>query len=505
MFQPTGLHVLICRKKHICSLPRRCSICAILIISLGFFAPVAGDPGSSQRGARIEGQAPAEYIAQQYGQSWAVVIGIDEYSKAPRLTYAADDANAVASLLQQRGFHVTLLLNQHASRRDIYRELFDKLAERVKEQDRVLVFFAGHGETRELRGGREIGFLLPVDGDPGALSESSISMVAISELADALPAKHVLFVVDSCYGGIAGHRFRAIPKATESYLREITLERGRQLITAGGAKQEALEGPKWGHSVFTYYLLEGLGKGRADLNDDGIIPASELYYYLDQRVFAAASLQGHTQRPQMWSMGAEKGEFVFFTASRSTSTAGSMNIPQLSGEHPSSLNPKDRSDDLHVGSDPDKPIEEARIRPPSSSPVSPRALQGTYKLHTTGKLGGFRTRDPNPSPYFEPYIWVPSHEVIEKHLSFYPDGRFEEVTYVAMEYSEPGSAYNDPLKQTPRQLKEKLSGTFQVKGTAGVLTYSTGSKVRFHLPTFDETFWPPETIMVKDTQWTLAE
>nr|MBI3612803.1 hypothetical protein [Nitrospirota bacterium] len=65
-----------------------------------------------------------------------------------------------------------------------------------------------------------------------------------------------------------------------------------------------------GHSVFTYYLLEGL-KGLADLNDDGIIPASELYSYLDGRVFSAAQMKGHTQRPELWSLAAEKGEFVF--------------------------------------------------------------------------------------------------------------------------------------------------------------------------------------------------
>ena len=223
---------------------------------------------------------------------------------------------ASATALAARGFQVTGLYNEQATRRNILGELGDRLVDRVGENDRVLIFFAGHGDTKTAKGGKTMGYLLPVEGAQTALSETAFSMTTIRDLADALPAKHVLFVIDVCYGGIAGTQGRAIPPMTESYLREITREKGRQLITAGGPNQQALEGPEWGHSVFTYYLLEGLEKGLADLNEDGIIPASELYAYLDAQVYGAASLKGHTQRPQKWNLTTETGEFVFFTSTR---------------------------------------------------------------------------------------------------------------------------------------------------------------------------------------------
>jgi hypothetical protein len=56
----------------------------------------------------------------------------------------------------------------------------------------------------------------------------------------------------------------------------------------------------------------------ADLNEDGVIPTSELYTYFDQRAYAAAHLLGHTQRPQFWSLTAEQGEFVFIPDQRTT-------------------------------------------------------------------------------------------------------------------------------------------------------------------------------------------
>ena len=268
---------------------------------------------AEKRSLKIEGKAPAEFVASQGGKAWAVVIGIDEYELMPRLSYAVADAQAVARLLERQGFQVTELYNKEAHRRGILQELGEKLVERTEAHDRVLIFFAGHGETKKAKGeGKEMGYLMPVNVRPGSLTDSAISMGLIQELADGLPAKHVLFLVDACYAGIAGRRSRGVPaKASEDYFKVITRERGRQLITAGGGDQEALEGPEWGHSVFTYYLLEGLGKGLADMNDDGIIPASELHYYLDQRVFDAAQMKKHKQRPEMWVLAPEKGEFVF--------------------------------------------------------------------------------------------------------------------------------------------------------------------------------------------------
>jgi hypothetical protein len=272
----------------------------------------------SERGIRV-----VEGLHNFSGKSWAVVIGIDQYEAAPRLSYAVADAKALAVALRRFKFEVREFYNERASRAVLYHELFDELSDRVTEQDRVLIFFAGHGETKQLRNGKQIGYLLPADGNLDILAETGLSMSAIRDLADALPAKHVLFLVDACYGGVAGQRFRGIPKMTENYLREVTRERGRQLITAGGVDQQALEGPEWGHSVFTYYLLQGLEKGLADLNDDGIIPASELYTYLDQRVFSAAALKGYAQRPELWTMAAERGEFVFVPADTISKTGSS--------------------------------------------------------------------------------------------------------------------------------------------------------------------------------------
>jgi formylglycine-generating enzyme required for sulfatase activity len=54
------------------------------------------------------------------------------------------------------------------------------------------------------------------------------------------------------------------------------------------------------------------------LNDDGVIPTSELFTYLDQRMSGIVLPKGLVQKPQRWDLNPEKGEFVFAVPKRAT-------------------------------------------------------------------------------------------------------------------------------------------------------------------------------------------
>ena len=244
------------------------------------------------------------------GKSKALVVGINDYKTARHLNFAVADARAMEQLLIKNGFEVTNLYDERATRREIILQLEHHLILNAGSEDRVLIFFSGHGEDSE-SGRKMMGYLLPVDTEEKALAPTAISMGTVRELADRSPAKHVLFLIDACYGGIAGERFRSLNPLDDAYFSQITKEPGRQLITAGGANQKALEGAEWGHSIFTFFLIKGLGQRLADLNHDEFITASELYMYLDKRVFHEAQFRGHKQRPEYWTLGADQGEFVF--------------------------------------------------------------------------------------------------------------------------------------------------------------------------------------------------
>ena len=246
-------------------------------------------------------------ITTGYEKSWAIVIGIDDYAKWPKLEYASRDAQAIADTLTgQFGFpssQVIVLKNREATRNNILAAFHDRLGDgRTQKNDRVFVFFAGHGATRQLASGRDLGYIIPVDSDPREFASDAIAMTDVQNIAESLQAKHVLFVMDACYSGLGLTR----GGSSSSFLRENARRTARQMLTAGGADQQVADSGPNGHSVFTWVLLQALS-GKGDLNGDGLITGTELAAYIAPAVSAVSR-----QTPAFGSLpGSQGGEFVF--------------------------------------------------------------------------------------------------------------------------------------------------------------------------------------------------
>ena len=247
-------------------------------------------------------------VTTGYEKSWAIVVGIDDYAKWPKLEYASHDAQAVADTLTgQCGFppsQVIVLKNEQATRNNILAAFHDRLADdRTSRNDRVFVFFAGHGATRKLASGRDLGYIIPVDSDPNAFATDAIAMSDLQNIAESMKAKHVMFVMDACYSGLG--LTRGGPSSS-AFLRENARRSARQMLTAGGADQQVADAGPNGHSVFTWVLLQALA-GKGDLNGDGLITGTELAAYVAPAVSAVSQ-----QTPAFGSLpGSQGGEFVF--------------------------------------------------------------------------------------------------------------------------------------------------------------------------------------------------
>ncbi len=255
-----------------------------------------------------KGTDSAPTVTTGYQKSWAIVIGIDDYAKWPKLEYASHDAQAIADTLTgQFGFpssQVIVLKNQQATRNNILAAFHDRLADdRTGRDDRVFVFFAGHGATRRLASGRDLGYIIPVDSHPDEFATDAIAMTDIQNIAESMQAKHVMFVMDACYSGLG--LTRGGPSSS-AFLRENARRSARQMLTAGGADQLVADAGPNGHSVFTWVLLQALA-GKGDLNGDGLITGTELAAYVAPAVSAVSQ-----QTPAFGSLpGSQGGEFVF--------------------------------------------------------------------------------------------------------------------------------------------------------------------------------------------------
>ncbi len=273
--------------------------------------PVAAAPAAAGTAAA---SAPLAGV-RLYRESWAVVVGVNAYKNWPRLSYAVNDAQAVRDMLVHTyAFppdHVTTLLDGEATREKILAALGDNLADakKVSHDDRVFVFFAGHGVTRKLPSGKNQGYIVPVDAAAQSFQSQAISMTNLQDASDAIPAKQVLFVMDACYSGLALTRGGSASGGgadRRQYLMEITRRAAREVLTAGGGDEQVADNGPGGHSIFTWTLLQGLG-GKADLDGDGAITATELAAYVAPGVSSLSR-----QTPVFGHLvGSEGGDMVF--------------------------------------------------------------------------------------------------------------------------------------------------------------------------------------------------
>jgi len=198
-----------------------------------------------------------------YASSWALVIGINDYAISPPLGFARQDAEAFAAVLKTTfGFSddkVITLYDREATCSAIRTAFLRYAEDSVDLDDRIVVFFAGHGHTRTGNRG-EVGYLVPADGDPSDLS-SLLRWDDLTRNAELISAKHILFIMDACYGGLIFRR--AMKPGSSRFLRSMLQRYTRQAIAAGKADETVADsgGPRPGHSIFTGHLLNALEGG----------------------------------------------------------------------------------------------------------------------------------------------------------------------------------------------------------------------------------------------------
>lgn len=148
-----------------------------------------------------------------------------------------------------------------------------------------------------------MGFLVPVDGDPSDLS-TLLRWSTILDEASAIEAKHILFIMDACYSGLAF--LRSLKHGTTRFLKDMLLRQSLQVVTAGKANQVVSDsgGPRPNHSIFTGHLLDAL-HGAAAVG--GVLTASAVMFYVYQKVSQDPESE---QTPHFGTVSGD-GDFVF--------------------------------------------------------------------------------------------------------------------------------------------------------------------------------------------------
>ncbi len=259
------------------------------------------------------------------GRRIVVSIGIDKYANWQKLGTAVSDARGFSNLLIDRfGFQQIEepLLDGAATRENIVSLVEDRLRAKLKQDDDVIFFFAGHGTTRtDDVGGTAVdtGYLVPVNAAAPGKEEHWSDYIQTDVLLEAigkLPARHILVILDACHSGFAlGNAMKSFRGGVPRYDASLGNKVSRRVITSAGKDQLASDtGPVANHSLFTGLLLQGLEWGKADIYGDGVVTSSELGLYMQRAVGAASTIGMDVPPSQIPDFGSfsydDRGELV---------------------------------------------------------------------------------------------------------------------------------------------------------------------------------------------------
>jgi hypothetical protein len=232
-------------------------------------------------------------LTQLSAQTKALIIGVGEYEEenVGDLKTAVKDAEKFANTLIKLGIvaeeNLKLLLNPRYT--DMVYELVTLVAD-TKEEDRIIFYYGGHSQQAENAAGKTDVYLMPVDFREKVLTRTSVNFRREWEevLSQNLKAAETIMIFDTCYsGGITKERGLKNFTIRNVSFEAIAKEKKVNFLFSSAADQTSLERAEGQGGWFTYYLLEGLGKGDANLNGDETINVAELAAYVKERVSAS--------------------------------------------------------------------------------------------------------------------------------------------------------------------------------------------------------------------------
>lgn len=288
------------------------------------------------------------------GKYYALIIGINNYQfPLANLKTPVKDAKRVEKVLREKyGFETTLLVDDGTikpTREAIFRALIE-LGKKIKDDDNLLIYFAGHGDLSRNRA-----HWLPQNAESGNIAnwlstDDITKMIEFRDMSESIKARHVLVVADSCYSAAmltswlepsSEQVYASLPQGLVTRSNNSTHARTMQIapilslqsdkssaedrigwikakhesisrkeLTSGGLEPVIDQETKNGLSIFANAFTDALEA------NEGTIGAYEIYAAIGPQIVEQASKMGANQTPvyaPIPKTGDNHGEFFFIS------------------------------------------------------------------------------------------------------------------------------------------------------------------------------------------------
>jgi hypothetical protein len=204
--------------------------------------------------------SPPDLDSLPFRYSVAVLVGVQDYKSFESFGFVRSDVEALRSyLLGEGGFDQVYVLRPGAETPDAVEQLMrNELRSTLDPRDRLFFYFSGHGTSFN----GTTGYMAFPRAKPDDFVTDLLPVSELREWSYLLPARHALFVLDSCSAGF-GVRDKSLAdlQPTESVIEFLKGHGSRIVLTAGTEKERAIEVQNAhgaGSSLFTAELLYAL-------------------------------------------------------------------------------------------------------------------------------------------------------------------------------------------------------------------------------------------------------
>jgi Caspase domain len=231
------------------------------------------------------------------GTNHLFAIGINAYEHFMPLSNARKDIEDISKVLVENYYfetqNIRLLCDEEATKDNIIDEL-DDLRKKVKSDDRLLIYYSGHGFTDEDRG-----FWIPVNAKRDKVS-SYLANAEVRDIIQSIKARHILLISDSCFS--ASLLVRDASRDINGAFTEWERNPSRWVFISG--KGVVSDGKAGTNSPFAASILNQLRQ-----NDDDALNIVRLADRVTQEVRFDYEQQADIS--PLYQVGHKGGQFVF--------------------------------------------------------------------------------------------------------------------------------------------------------------------------------------------------
>jgi hypothetical protein len=242
------------------------------------------------------------------GERKALIIGISKYdhnNKFPNLDFCENDANEVYSILKDQGYDIPA--NAMLVGREEWGKMRDEMIKffmdrTLKPEDTLFFYFSGHGYLDRSTGRT---YLSTSEIHPERPQSRGIPFDELTNYLNLSCSERIMAVLDCCYSGALevhgegkgwedeymkaekGEEIASLANTnmTRTVERLIQSEHGKCVLASSLEEQRSFGMKDQPHSLFTYFLIQGLkGANGESVDINGYVTPELLGSYVNKKI-----------------------------------------------------------------------------------------------------------------------------------------------------------------------------------------------------------------------------